>query len=99
MGNQRLTYKQAKDKSKRSGSAPQTSAYFDQVLGTKDGISLHNITQVGLKEELLLPDWDKNEPPENNFNNELVPINNQQNMENKSGNMLPCLLMGIHTKQ
>ena len=58
------TYKQAKDNSKRSGSAPQTSAYFDdfdQVLGTRDGISLHNITQVGVQEELLLSDLDKND--------------------------------------
>ena len=79
------TYKQAKDNNKRSGSAPQTSAYFDyfdQVLGTRDGISLNNITQVGVDEKLLLSDWDKNEPPENNFNNQ-ISSSNRQNMENK----------------
>ena len=68
------TYKPAKDNSERRESAPQISAYFDdfdQVLGTRYGISLQNITQVGVEEELLLSDWDKNETPENNFNNEI----------------------------
>ena len=82
------TYKQAKGNSKRSGSAPQTSAYFDnfdQVLGKRDGISLYNITQVGVEEELLLSNWDKNDPPENNFSTE-TSSSKKQNMENKSGN-------------
>ena len=64
------TYKEAKDNSKRSGSAPQTKVCFDdfdQILSTKDEISLHNITQAGVQEEILLSDWDKNDPPENNF--------------------------------
>ena len=64
------TYKEAKENSKRSGSAPQISVCFDdfdQVLSTRDEISLHNITQAGVQEELLLSDWDKNDPPENNF--------------------------------
>ena len=74
-------YKLAKDSSKRSGSAPQASAYFenfDQVLGTRDGISLQNITQVGVEEELLLSDWDKKETLENNFNNETSSSNQQK---------------------
>ena len=82
------TYIQTKGNNKKSGSAPQTSVYFDnfdQVLGTRDGISSKNITQAGFEEELLLSDWDKNEPPENNFGNE-TSSSSQQNMENKSGN-------------
>ena len=58
---------------------------FDQVSGKRDGISSKNNTQVGVKEELLLSDWDKNEPPEKNFDSETSSFN-QQNMENKSGN-------------
>ena len=57
--NLKNSYKQAKDNNKRSGSALQTSAYFDdsdQVLGTRDEISLQDITLVGVEEELLLPD-------------------------------------------
>ena len=45
--NVKNTCKQAKDNNGRGGSAPQTSAYFgnfDQVLETRDGISLKNIT-------------------------------------------------------
>ena len=57
---------------------------MDQVLGTRDGIRAHNVTQVGVEEELL-SDWDKNETPENNFDNETLS-SNQQNMKNKSGN-------------
>ena len=36
-------------------------------------------------EELLLSDWDKNQPQENNFHNE-TSSSNQQNMENKLAN-------------
>ena len=82
------SYKQAKDNSKRNGSDPQTSACFDDfnhVLGTRDEISLHNITHICVQEKLLLSDWDKNDSPENNFDNE-ISSSNQQNMENKSGN-------------
>ena len=77
-----------KDNSKRSGSATQTSAYFqdfDQLLGTREDISSKNITQVSVEEGPLLSDWDKIEPPENNFDSE-TSSSNQQNMENKSGN-------------
>ena len=80
------TQKQAKDNNKKSGSTPQTSAYFDdfdQVLATRDGICLQNITHVGVEEEPMLSNWDKNEAPENNFDNE-TSISNQKNMENKS---------------
>ena len=50
---------------------------FDQVSGKRDEISSKNITQVGVEEELLLSDWDKNEPPEKKFLTvkHLVPIN------------------------
>ena len=77
-------YKQAKDNNKRSRSAPQTSTYFDnfdQVLGTRDGISLRNILQVGVQylEKLLLSDWDKIETPGNNFDN-ATSCSKQQNM-------------------
>ena len=40
---------------------------FDQLSGKRDGISSKNNTQVGVEEELLLSDWDKNEPPEKKF--------------------------------
>ena len=56
----------------------------------RDGISSKNITKVGLEEELLLSDWDKNEPPENHFDSETSSFN-QENMENKSGkNVFLC---------
>ena len=90
------TFKQAKDNNKISGQAPQTSAYFqdfDQVSGTRDGISSKNITQVGFKEELLLSDWDKNEPLENNFNSE-TSSSNQQNMDNKLENTVSSHTFG-----
>ena len=72
------TSKQAKDNNERSGEAPQTNMYFqdfDQVSGKRDGISSKNITQVGVEEELLLSDWDKNEPPEKNFDSETSSSN------------------------
>ena len=58
---------------------------LDQVSGKRDEISSKNITQVGVEEELLLSDWDKNEPPEKKIDSE-TSSSNQQNMENKSGN-------------
>ena len=58
---------------------------FDQVSGTTDGISSKNITQVGVEEELLLSDWDKNEPSGKKIDIE-TSSSNQQNIENKSGN-------------
>ena len=58
---------------------------FDQVSGTRDWISSKNITKVGVEEELLLSDWDKNEPSEKKIDIE-TSSSNQQNMENKSGN-------------
>ena len=67
---------------------------FDQLSGKRDGISSKNNTQVGVEEELLLSDWDKNEPPEKKFDSE-TSSSNQQNMENKSGNLSPCVHVGI----
>ena len=58
---------------------------FDQVSGARDGISSKNITQVGVEEELLLSDWDKNEPSGKKIDIE-TSSSNQQNIENKSGN-------------
>ena len=79
-----------KDNNKRSRSATQTSAYFqdfDQLLGTREDISSENITQISVEEGPLLSDWDKIEPPGNNFDSE-TSSSNQQNMENKSGNIV-----------
>ena len=79
-----------KDNNKRSRSATQTSAYsqnFDQLLGTREDISSKNITQVSVEEGPLLSDWDKIEPPENNFDSETTS-SSQQNMENESGNIV-----------
>ena len=93
--NLKNTYKQAKYDNKRSGSTLQTSAYFDdfdQILATRDGIGLQNITHVGVEEEPMLSDWGKNEPPENNFDNE-TSTSNQQNMENKSGSSVSSVLL------
>ena len=73
------TYIQTKGNNKKSGSAPQTSVYFDnfdQVLGTRDGISSKNITQAGFEEELLLSDWDKmNHQKTISAMKHLVPVN------------------------
>ena len=80
------TCKQAKDNNKKSGSATQTSAYlqdFDQVLGQEGRLA----QRISVEEGLLLSDWDKNEPLENNFDSE-TSSSNQQNMENKSGNIV-----------
>ena len=57
---------------------------LDQVSGKRDEISSKNITQVGVEEELLLSDWDKNEPSEKKIDIE-KSSSNEQNMENKSG--------------
>ena len=68
---------------------------LDQVSGKRDEISSKNITQVGVEEELLLSDWDKNEPPEKKIFDSETSSSNQQNMENKSGNLSPCVHVGI----
>ena len=78
-----------KDNSKRSGSATQTSAYFqdfNQLLGTREDISSKNITHVSVEEGPLLSDWGKIEPPEKNFDSDTFS-SSQHNMENKSGNI------------
>ena len=57
-----------------------------------------NITQVGVEDKLLFSDWDKNESPENNFDNETSSYS-PQNMENKSGNAASSPPYEFHTKQ
>ena len=77
--NLKNTYKQAKYDNKRSGSTLQTSAYFDdfdQVLATRDGIGLQNITHVGVEEEPMSSDWDKmNHQKTTSTTKHLLPTN------------------------
>ena len=68
---------------------------FDQVSGKRDGISSKNNTQVGVEEELLLSDWDKNELPEKKILTvkHLVPINRIRKINQET--LSPCVHVGI----
>ena len=55
--------------------------YYEQKMG----LAYTLLHKVGIEEELLLSNWDKDEPPRNNFDNE-TSSSNQENMENNSRN-------------
>ena len=61
--------------------------YYEQKMG----LAYTLLHKVGVEEELLLSDWDKNEPPGNNFDNK-PSSSNQENMENNSRNSVPSPL-------